>query len=268
MPNKKDISLQDLMNTKNELNEGLTGLDKFFTEMDAQGTVPEEVADDPRNTSNEDMNYEDVLRDVPEENEPAPQSLKDIYAENPQNAADNLRPSWEKPRISAPSIDEEEGNSTVQRFNFDNEPAVTENNEPVVPQKPIYRTQPTKTRKSAASNGVIAVSYNDKTCIEMSMSESLVFSASQKKNAQSPLKVVVGNSYKAECVLTSGTPIVKFGLAGGEIEIREDVSGKHMVKLTNTANNTVVQIQADVEAEIVFAGRTVQLSANKAEMYI
>ena len=89
MPNKKDISLQDLMNTKNELNEGLTGLDKFFTEMDAQGTVPEEVADDPNNISHEDISYEDVLRDVPEENEPDPKSLKDIFLEQSSSANTN-----------------------------------------------------------------------------------------------------------------------------------------------------------------------------------
>ena len=87
--NRKDISLQDLMNTKNELNEGLIGLDKFFTEMDAQGTVPEEVADDPNNISHEDISYEDVLRDVPEENEPAPKSLKDIFLEQSSSANTN-----------------------------------------------------------------------------------------------------------------------------------------------------------------------------------
>lgn len=250
---KNDLSLQDLMASKNEMQPGLSGIENFLNNLgldDQKG-----MDDDPRNVQQEpEENYEDILsKDEDEEDTEPVAPLKDIYADHPvvpDNVADG-RPSWEEPRV----VRQEPVREPVRE-----EPA------PTPPRRTVYQQRP---RTAAVNSGenVVSVKYDDRVSISLTISGSSVFTASQMRGAKTALKVAYGDSLRAECDMTSGNGVVKIGYTDGSVEIREDNTDRHVMQMINAADNTPVQIQADTESEITFMGRRIVVSPRQVDMY-
>ncbi|WP_303149555.1 hypothetical protein [uncultured Cloacibacillus sp.] len=150
---KNDLSLQDLMASKNEMQPGLSGIDNFLNNLgldDQKG-----MDDDPRNVQQEpeenypEENYEDILSKEDEEDTEPVAPLKDIYADHPvvpDNVADG-RPSWEEPRV----VRQEPVREPVRE-----DPAPTPQ-----PRRNVYQQRP---RTSAVNIGenVVSVKYDDR----------------------------------------------------------------------------------------------------------
>lgn len=260
---KNDLSLQDLMASKNEMQPGLSGIENFLNNLgldDQKG-----MDDDPRNVQQEpeenypEENYEDILyKDEDEEDTEPVAPLKDIYADHPvvpDNVADG-RPSWEEPRVVKQEPQYFERQEPVRE-----EPAPTPQ-----PRRNVYQQRP---RTAAANSGenVVSVKYDERVSISLAISGSSVFTASQMRGAKTALKVAYGDSLRAECDMTSGNGVVKIGYTDGSVEIREDNAGRHAMQLINAADNTPVQIQADTESEITFMGRRIVVSPRQVDMY-
>ena len=255
---KNDLSLQDLMASKNEMQPGLSGIDNFLNNLgldDQKG-----MDDDPRNVQQEpEENYEDILsKDEDEEDTEPVAPLKDIYADHPvvpDNVAEG-RPSWEEPRV----VKQE------QQYYDRKEPVREEPAPTPQPRRNVYQQRP-RTATANIGENVVSVKYDDRVSISLAISGASVFTASQMRGAKTALKVAYGDNLRAECDMTSGNGVVKIGYTDGSVEIREDNTDRHVMQMINAADNTPVQIQADTESEITFMGRRIVVSPRQVDMY-